>query len=230
MSIGKNIAFYRKEQGLTQNELGDKLGVSNQAVSKWEMEINMPDLMLIPKLAQVLGITINMLYGLPADMVETETIDGTPYYLVRNLPWEDDKVIRCVVFEGRRLLSAEDLQRVQTTEEGTLQQVSFEVTGDPKDVYTEHNLTVCGVVRGDIHCADMRVLGGGVMSRNVSCTNAWIEGHFEGLCNCTSLTVYGDYYGRANASQVTTMEDIRAQRKAESQGSADDSSAEDGQA
>ena len=40
MSIGKNIARLRKEMGLTQGELGEKIGVSNQAVSKWESEIS----------------------------------------------------------------------------------------------------------------------------------------------------------------------------------------------
>ena len=36
MSIGKNIAKFRKQLNLTQEELGEKLGVTNQAVSKWE--------------------------------------------------------------------------------------------------------------------------------------------------------------------------------------------------
>lgn len=40
MSIGKNIAFLRKEKGMTQTELGDLLGVSNQAVSKWESDVS----------------------------------------------------------------------------------------------------------------------------------------------------------------------------------------------
>ncbi len=38
MSIGKNIAKYRKTRGLTQEELGTLLGVTNQAVSKWESD------------------------------------------------------------------------------------------------------------------------------------------------------------------------------------------------
>ena len=40
MSIGKNIAKFRKAKGLTQEELGAKLGVTNQAVSKWESEVS----------------------------------------------------------------------------------------------------------------------------------------------------------------------------------------------
>ena len=64
MSIGKNIAKYRKAKGFTQEELGTKLGVTNQAVSKWESEVSMPDIMLLPEIATVLNITLDDLYGI----------------------------------------------------------------------------------------------------------------------------------------------------------------------
>ena len=64
MSIGKNIAKYRKAKGLTQEELGSKLGVTNQAVSKWESEVSMPDIMLLPEIATALNITLDDLYGI----------------------------------------------------------------------------------------------------------------------------------------------------------------------
>ena len=64
MSIGKNIAKYRKSLGITQEELGVKLGVTNQAVSKWESEVSMPDILLLPEIAKALGITLDDIYGL----------------------------------------------------------------------------------------------------------------------------------------------------------------------
>ena len=64
MSIGKNIAKHRKAKGFTQEELGAKLGVTNQAVSKWESEVSMPDIMLLPEIATVLNITLDDLYGI----------------------------------------------------------------------------------------------------------------------------------------------------------------------
>ena len=64
MSIGKNIAKYRKAKGLTQEELGAKLDVTNQAVSKWESEVSMPDVMLLPEIANALNITLDDLYGI----------------------------------------------------------------------------------------------------------------------------------------------------------------------
>lgn len=64
MSIGKNIAKYRKAKKLTQEELGAKLGVTNQAVSKWESEVSMPDVMLLPEIANALSISLEDIYGI----------------------------------------------------------------------------------------------------------------------------------------------------------------------
>ena len=64
MSIGKNISKYRKAKCLTQEELGSRLGVTNQAVSKWESEISMPDVMLLPEIISVLNISFEELYSI----------------------------------------------------------------------------------------------------------------------------------------------------------------------
>jgi len=64
MSISENVAKYRKTKGYTQEKLGELLGVTNQAVSKWELGVSMPDVMLLPKIADVLDVTLNDLYGI----------------------------------------------------------------------------------------------------------------------------------------------------------------------
>ena len=48
----------RKSTGLTQEQLATKLGVSAQSVSKWENEISMPDISLLPDIAEAFGISI----------------------------------------------------------------------------------------------------------------------------------------------------------------------------
>lgn len=63
VNIGKNIKRFRRECGLTQAELAKKLGVTTQAVSKWETQMNSPDIALIPRIAQVLGVSIDELFG-----------------------------------------------------------------------------------------------------------------------------------------------------------------------
>ena len=60
-SIGNRISKYRKEKGLTQEELAAKLGVSSQAVSKWENDASCPDISLLAQLCKNLGISTDEL-------------------------------------------------------------------------------------------------------------------------------------------------------------------------
>ncbi len=59
--IGRKISQTRKNKGLTQMELADKLGISYQAVSNWERGATMPDISKLPELAEIFGITIEEL-------------------------------------------------------------------------------------------------------------------------------------------------------------------------
>ena len=59
--VGKLIADLRKKNGLTQQELGDKVGVGFRAVSKWERGITLPDITIINELSKILGISSNEL-------------------------------------------------------------------------------------------------------------------------------------------------------------------------
>ena len=58
-TLGKKIATRRKERGFTQDELAEQLAVSPQAVSKWENDLSCPDIQLLPKLAELLGCTVD---------------------------------------------------------------------------------------------------------------------------------------------------------------------------
>lgn len=59
VKIGKFIASKRKEQGLTQLQLAERLGITDRAVSKWETGKSLPDASLMPELCKLLKITIN---------------------------------------------------------------------------------------------------------------------------------------------------------------------------
>ena len=63
MTIGTNIKRLRQNKGITQEQLGDAVGVSGQAVSKWENESTLPDILSLPKLADYFGISIDELMG-----------------------------------------------------------------------------------------------------------------------------------------------------------------------
>ena len=57
--IGEYILNYRKQNGLTQGEFGELLGVSPQAVSKWERELCYPDIFLLPDISKLIGVSID---------------------------------------------------------------------------------------------------------------------------------------------------------------------------
>ena len=61
MTIGKRIAALRREKDLKQDDLAQMLEVSPQAVSKWENDQTCPDISLLPKLAKILGVSVDEL-------------------------------------------------------------------------------------------------------------------------------------------------------------------------
>ena len=60
-SIGKMISSLRKEKGMTQSELAEKMNVTDKAVSKWERDLSCPDINTISKLADVLEVSVDEL-------------------------------------------------------------------------------------------------------------------------------------------------------------------------
>lgn len=67
MDIGYKIKLLRQKIGATQEQLGDKLGVSAQSISKWETGVTMPDITLLPLLSSELGVTIDELFDLSTE-------------------------------------------------------------------------------------------------------------------------------------------------------------------
>lgn len=73
--IGEFIAYNRKNRGITQEQLGEKLGVSNKTISRWENGNYMPDLSLLKPLSEELGVTLNEL--LSGEKIKKENIIET---------------------------------------------------------------------------------------------------------------------------------------------------------
>ena len=66
-TFGTMIATMHKENGMTQLELAEKMGVTDKAVSKWERDLSFPDINSIPKLADVFNVTVDELMQVKAD-------------------------------------------------------------------------------------------------------------------------------------------------------------------
>ena len=71
ITMGKIIATLRKEKGMTQKELADQLGITDKAVSKWERDASFPDTATIPKLAEILGVSVEELLQVKITPIST---------------------------------------------------------------------------------------------------------------------------------------------------------------
>ena len=89
--IGKFIALNRKNKGLTQEQLAEKLGVTNKTVSRWETGKYMPDLSLLKPLSEELGITLNEL--LSGEKIEEQKIvENTERNILNTIDYSSKKV------------------------------------------------------------------------------------------------------------------------------------------
>ena len=71
-SVGRNIAQLRLSQGMTQERLAQRMGVTPQAVSKWENDLNYPDIAALPGLAALLGTSVDALLTVPDDGAQAD--------------------------------------------------------------------------------------------------------------------------------------------------------------
>ena len=188
MSVGENIARFRKEKGWTQAELGDKLGVSNQAVSKWELGTTMPDIMLLPVLADTFGVYIDELFS-------REIKSEIHYDHCAEFPWPDDDSIRGIVCKGRKILQKEQIE----------DRFVFEVKGDVKQVKSECSIEVDGNVSGGCQAGN-NVLVSGSLSGGCACgADVVVSGSLSGGSNCGGeVTVGGNFSGGCNAGGDVT--------------------------
>lgn len=70
--IGKRIKELRTERRMTQEQLADRIGISFQAVSKWENGIALPDITLVPRLARIFGVTTDELLAYDREGIQSE--------------------------------------------------------------------------------------------------------------------------------------------------------------
>ena len=70
-TLGSMIAQLRKEQGMTQLELAEQMDVTDKAVSKWERDLSCPDIHSLPRLAAILGVSVD-------DLMQVKTEASAP--------------------------------------------------------------------------------------------------------------------------------------------------------
>ena len=116
MTLGKRIAMLRRQKGLKQDTLAEVLGVSPQAVSKWENDQPCPDISLLPKLAELLEVSVDeLLSGKKMELEQTAKV----------LPPEERKDIKEMML--RIVVDSADGDRVRVNLPMALVQVAMEM-------------------------------------------------------------------------------------------------------
>lgn len=173
LKLYDTISFYRKRQGLTQEELAKKLGVTNQSVSKWESAQCCPDIGLLPMLADIFEISIDELFG-------RKNEKEIHYDLCSELPWNDDNSIRVFRTLGKKIL--------ESTDENGIINITF-----PKDCYKTDGKFFKVEVMGNLNC-DASINGDVVCQGNIECNN--INGDVK---ECRgNISAGGDINGAVN--------------------------------
>lgn len=218
MTLGNKIAQCRKAMNITQDTLAQQLGVSNQAVSKWESDQCCPDVMLLPKLADIFGITIDELFGRevpPAQEepqkeksgferifgISLEALDAKANQKKReetqNVPpsWPDDGALRVVAYIGHKMVkSVKDLEKLTFQYEGPALNIHSHISVSCRDVEGDVD------AGRDVHCSDV--------SGDVNAGSAVSCGNVEGDVDAGSSVSCGNVEGDVNAGSSVSCGNV----------------------
>ena len=158
--LAGRIAQLRKEAGMTQEQLGNALGLTYQSVSKWENGLSCPDVQLLPQLANLFHVTLDDLFGREAPQPE-RTAEQEEMEMERTLPWPDDDTLYAVMYHGHQLLTEDPAvlkghrEELRFVYDGPAVNVSswFDVvceSGPVEGSVTAGGDVVCGGVTGDV--------------------------------------------------------------------------------
>ncbi len=176
LKIGEIIAHLRKSRKMTQRDLAHSMGISNQAVSKWESGLSYPDIAMLPVLADLFEVTIDTLFDRDAPWIETEYVPA----LSEIPPWPDDDGLYGVLYQGHRLLAYPDGPRRQNS---ILEDLYARTDSDRRPV-----LIYSGDVSNIVSCFDIR------------CTGCMIKGSVTASGNVICSSVGGKVYAGGNVS------------------------------
>lgn len=164
-TMGACIAHARREKELTQEALANRLGVTNQAVSKWESDACYPDVTLLPQLADSLGLTLNALFGRETEeSAQPEHVSGGERAVINELPWPDDDDLHAVLYQGHTLLLPQDGTDRFDRYDKLRDKLELHFSGSVRDIHAAFDVVcdtkteIVGSVKagGDVSCGDVQ--------------------------------------------------------------------------
>ena len=220
--LGSNIMRLRKENDLTQEQLANGLGITYQAVSKWETGVSSPDISMLPLLADVFEVSIDELFGRagpagsPRPAAEEGKRESAPAGGVV-LPWPDDPdMLHVVLFAGHKLIASEETDAHLDTR----RQIEFQYEGPALNIWSDFSVQ-CGDVQGSVNaggnvdCGDVK--GGVDAQGNVNCDAVGRGVNAGGSVNCDEVggsvsagsgVSCDDVAGNVNAGGSVTCDDV----------------------
>lgn len=182
MTLGNQIASLRKQNNITQEALAQKLGVTNQAVSKWESDLCCPDVTLLPKIADIFEITLDTLFG--------RNVPSKEEY-----PGSDQDTLHVVLLRGRKRI----------LDQAVCKEIKIVWQGDVLDLYSDFSVSCCDVqgnidAGGHVDCDS--VAGNVTAGGHVTCDD--VAGNVQAGGNVTC----DDVAGNVAAGRDVTCDDV----------------------
>ena len=212
LTMGARISAHRKNKGLTQEALANTLGVSNQAVSKWESDVCCPDIALLPQLVDALEMTLDELFGRES---KAAIANDQVLPVAAELPWEDDDSIHAVLFQGHRLLQPKEGSLFRRDKYDEIRKsVELHFSGTAQDIYSDFSV-VCtnSMIQGSVRAGDGVTCSGNVMG-NVRAGDSVTCGNVGGDVSANDSVRCGDVQGNVRASDSvhcsTVVGDVNA--------------------
>ena len=194
-NIKNNIQRLRKKRNITQEVLADALEISVQAVSKWETGISLPDIMLLPRIAQFFGVTIDYLF------YNSDNLDSLG---VKELP--NDDIIRIVQFKGNKLLDIDKWEKGKDIMLKIPDDLSNNMNSKNLNFEIWGNGSISGNISGYVECKgsinSCNIGGYAESESSINCAN--IGGYAEsgGGINCGNIGGYAESGGSINCGNI----------------------------
>lgn len=237
-SIGTIIMRLRKEHGMTQEQLANALGITFQAVSKWENGISSPDISTLPLLADLFEVSIDQLLGrrelefssplpeeepeLPEEPQEGPEEPGeagevlpAPVAADRQetgrdtLPWPDDETFYAVLYHGHQLLGYLSGDAELAPAK---KHFKFTYEGEAQNVYSDFSVEISGDVAGNVSAGEKLscgdVGGSAEAGTSVEC------GDVDGDVHAGTFVECGDVDGHVFAGSNVSCSDVDGNVKA----------------
>ena len=212
LTMGARISERRRNKGLTQEALAKLLGVSNQAVSKWESDVCCPDIALLPQLVDALEMTLDELFGRAC---KAAIANDQILPVAAELPWADDESIHAVLFQGHRLLQPKEGSLFRRDRYDEIRKsVELHFSGTAQDIYSD--FSVCctnSTIHGSVRAGDGVTCSGDVKG-NVRAGDSVSCGSVGGDVQASDSVRCGDVQGNVRASDSvhcsTVVGDVNA--------------------